>query len=427
MKRLFLFSLILAIVSCAKNTIEESVEMEPIVALEESVVYEFGFPTDMFEHTEGQIKKNEFFANLMSSFGVSNSETYSLTQAAQGIFDLRKIKAGNPYKAYYTNDEARRLAYLVYEDTKTTFITFGLFDSIFVYKSEREIVRRLVSAEAKINTSLWQDLYNSGLPPVLANELSDIYQWSIDFHGLQRGDHFHALYEELYVGDKFVDIGDVFTSTFTHAGRSYDAYRFVQDEIPQFWNSEGENLKKAFLKAPLTFKRISSGFSYARRHPVTRVVRPHTGVDYAAPAGTPVVSIGDGVVTRRSYDSGGGNTVRIKHNSVYETGYLHLSKFASGLTVGSRVRQGEVIGYVGSTGVSTGPHLDFRVWKNGSPINPLTMESPPADPIKEENKDSFRKEIEYMKFKIDSIASQQYVDMIINYLGSRERNLVGQQ
>ena len=421
MKRLFLFSLILAIVSCGKNTVEESVEVDASVVSEESEVYEFGFPTDMYEHIEGQIKKNEFFANLMSSLGVSNSDAYALTEAAKGIFDLRKIKAGNSYKAYYTNDEVRRLAYLIYEDTKTTFITFGLHDSIFVYKSEREIVRRLVCAEATINTSLWQDLYNAGLPPTLANELSDIYQWSIDFHGLQRGDHFHALYEELYVGDKFVDIGDVFASTFTHAGRSYDAYRYVQDEVPQYWNGAGDNLRKAFLKAPLTFKRISSGFSYARRHPVTRVVRPHTGVDYAAPAGTPVVSIGDGVVTQRSYDGGGGNTVKIKHNSVYTTGYLHLSRFASGLTVGSRVKQGDVIGYVGSTGVSTGPHLDFRVWKNGSPINPLTMESPPSDPIKEENRDSFRKEIEYAKFRIDSIASQQYVDMIINYLGNGGR------
>ena len=427
MRKFVLFSLILAIVSCGKKRADEIVEIDVPVVQEESVNYEFGFPTDMFQHVEGQIKKNEFFANLMSSLGVTNSDSYALTVAAEGVFDLRKIKVGNPYKAYYTDDETPKLAYLVYEDSKTTFVTFGLHDSIFVYKNVREIERRLVSAEATINISLWQDLYNAGLPPALANELSDIYQWSIDFHGLQRGDHFHALYEELYVGDKFVDIGEVFTSIFTHAGRSYDAYRFVQDEIPQYWNGEGENLKKAFLKAPLTFKRISSGFSYARRHPVTRVVRPHTGVDYAAPTGTPVVSIGDGVVTQRAYAGGGGNTVKIKHNSVYTSGYLHLSKYAAGLTVGSRVRQGEVIGYVGSTGVSTGPHLDFRVWKNGSPINPLTMESPPSDPIKEENKEAFLQEIKNMKQRTDSLASVKYVDMIVNYLGGKEKDVVEQE
>jgi len=423
MRGVFLFSLILAIVSCGKNVVEESIEVDPaIIAVQEnSIGHEFGFSPDMFEHVEGQVKKNEFFSNLMSSLGVGNSDTYALTVAAEGVFDLRKIRAGNSYRAYYTSGEAPKLAYLVYEDTKTSFITFGLLDSVFVYKTEREIERRLASAEATINSSLWQDLYNAGLPPMLANELSDIYQWSIDFHGLQRGDHFHALYEELYVGDKFVDIGNVFASTFIHAGKSYEAYRFVQDEVPQYWNGAGENLKKAFLKAPLTFKRISSGFSYARRHPVTRVVRPHTGVDYAAPTGTPVVSIGDGVVTQRAYAGGGGNTVKIKHNSVYTTGYLHLSRFATGLKVGSRVRQGEVIGYVGSTGVSTGPHLDFRVWKNGTPINPLTMESPPSDPIKDENRESFLREVGAVKSRIDSLASVQYVDMIIEYLGNGVR------
>ena len=149
-------------------------------------------------------------------------------------------------------------------------------------------------------------------------------------------------------------------------------------------------MRKTFLKAPLQFKRVSSGFSYARKHPVTGVVRPHTGVDYAAPTGTPVVALGDGTVVSAGWTTGGGgNTVKIRHNSVYTTGYLHLSKFASGIKAGTHVRQGQVIGYVGMTGTATGPHLDFRVWKNGSPINPLTLESPPAEPLKEEFRAQF--------------------------------------
>ena len=168
-------------------------------------------------------------------------------------------------------------------------------------------------------------------------------------------------------------------------------------------------MRKAFLKAPLKFSRISSGFSYARKHPVTRKVQPHTGIDYAAPTGTPVMSIGDGVVTSMKNEGAGGNTVRITHNSVYKTAYLHLSKYGPGLKVGQRVRQGQVIGYVGSTGRSTGPHLDFRVWKNGSPINPLKMESPPTEPLRKENMSSFEEVHKKYRAQVDTICARDMV------------------
>jgi murein DD-endopeptidase MepM/ murein hydrolase activator NlpD len=382
-------------------------------------IYEFGFPMDEFESKEGQIKRGEFFTTLMTKLGASNSDTYSLTQASRGVFDLKKIKVGNSYKAFYTKEESPKLAYLVYEDTKTSFVTFGIHDTLFVKISEREITRRLKIAQATINTSLWQDLQNAGLNPVLALRLSDIYAWSIDFFGLQKGDSFTAIYEELYAGENYYDIGIVHAAFFSHASKMYDAYRFVQDESPQYWNIKGENLRKAFLKAPLSFTRVSSGFSYARRHPVTRIVRPHTGVDYAAPRGTPVMSIGDGVVIQRGYLGGGGNTVKIRHNSTYTTAYLHLQSYAKGLSVGKRVSQGEVIGYVGSTGLSTGPHLDFRVWKNGAAINPLKMEAPPADPIKKSNRELFTAQVEQIKFKRDSLISLRYVDTLLLKLGKR--------
>jgi murein DD-endopeptidase MepM/ murein hydrolase activator NlpD len=175
-------------------------------------------------------------------------------------------------------------------------------------------------------------------------------------------------------------------------------------------------MRKAFLKAPLNFTRVSSGFSYARKHPVTRKVQPHTGVDYAAPKGTPVMTIGDGVVISAKYEGAGGNTVRIRHNSVYTTAYLHLSKYAKGLKAGQRVRQGEVIGYVGSTGRSTGPHLDFRVWKNGTPINPLKMDSPPAEPIKEANRADFEKAYAQSKARIDTVQALTYVRQLFEIL-----------
>ena len=170
-----------------------------------------------------------------------------------------------------------------------------------------------------------------------------------------------------------------------------------------YWNEKGESMRKAFLKAPLKFSRISSGFSYARKHPITKKVKPHTGVDYAAPMNTPVMTIGDGVVTSMKHEGAGGKTIRIKHNSIYSTAYLHLNGYAKGLKVGQRVTQGQVIGYVGSTGGSTGPHLDFRVWKNGSPINPLTMDSPPAEPVKEESREAFQQAYEKYKAQIEEI------------------------
>jgi murein DD-endopeptidase MepM/ murein hydrolase activator NlpD len=417
MKRIFLIALILTQLSCTSKRGENIESLETEVA--ENEVYEFGFPMSEFESEEGQIKRGEFFTNLMTSLGVPQPDIYSLTQASRGVFDLRKIKIGNSYKAFFTKDEDRRLAYLVYEDTKTSFVTFGVHDSIVVKVSERAIESRLKMAAVTINSSLWNDVVRAGYNPLLALRLSDIYAWSIDFFGLRKGDSFMAIYEELYVGDKFVDIGTIHGAYFTHAGREYDAYRFIQDEVAQYWNEKGENLRKAFLKAPLSFSRISSGFSYARRHPVTRVVRPHTGVDYAAPRGTPVMSIGDGVVIQKSYAGGGGNTVRIKHNSTYTTAYLHLHNYAKGLAVGKRVRQGEVIGYVGSTGLSTGPHLDFRVWKNGKAINPLTMEAPPADPIKKSSAESFKETISRVMMQRDSLISVGYIDSLILKLGKR--------
>ena len=214
-----------------------------------------------------------------------------------------------------------------------------------------------------------------------------------------------------------VAVDTVRYAVFSHAGQDFPAIMFdQQDGGNLWWNEKGESMRKAFLKAPLKFSRISSGFSYARKHPVTRKVQPHTGVDYAAPKGTPVMTIGDGVITSMKYEGAGGNTIRIRHNSVYSTAYLHLSGYAKGLKVGQRVRQGDVIGYVGSTGRSTGPHLDFRVWKNGTPINPLKMDSPPAEPLKQENMEAFTQTWQSYQHQIDMIQAQSHLQTLFELL-----------
>ena len=257
----------------------------------------------------------------------------------------------------------------------------SLLDSFYLWHDTLPLIVERRKAEFTITSSLWQAITDKNLPVELALELSEIYAWTINFFALQPGDSVRVLYDEQFVEGSRIGIGRIYAAHFYHGKKWLPAYYLDDKKASGYFDDEGKSLRKTFLKAPLNYKRISSHFSYARKHPVYHVVRPHTGVDYAAPAGTPVVALGDGAVTFRAYKGGGGNTIRIRHNSTYETGYLHLSKYAKGLKVGQYVKQGEVIGYVGSTGASTGPHLDFRVWKNGTPVNPLTLDSPSAEPV----------------------------------------------
>jgi len=241
-------------------------------------------------------------------------------------------------------------------------------------------------------------LYHQHANTELANELAEIYGWTIDFFGIQKGDHYKVLYEQLVVDQDTFGIGNIYAANFNHMNEDYQAYYFVQDSVGEFFDEEGNSLRKTFLKAPLRYKRISSKFTNRRYHPVLKIYRPHHGVDYAAAAGTPVHTIGDGVVIKKGYQKrGGGNYIKIKHNSTYSTTYMHLQGFAKGMRVGKHVKQGELIGYVGSTGLATGPHLDFRVYKNGTAINPLSIKSTPAKPVDSANIERFRALVDSLK------------------------------
>lgn len=341
-----------------------------------------------FEARHETVGRGENFASILGKAGMDYNRIHAMTERTAPVFDLRKLRVGNDYVLYARPGEEEPTV-MEYHEGQRSRVYFVFGDSLAVVRRETPVEVVLKSVEVTISQSIWADLERAGCNPLVSLPLSEVYAWTIDFFGLQKGDSFEACYESYVVGDKEVEVGPILTASFTHVGQTYKAYRFMQDSVYGYWDAEGVNLQKAFLKAPLRYSRVSSRFSYARRHPVTRVVRPHTGVDYAAPTGTPVVSIGSGTVIQRAYAGGGGNTVKIRHNSIYTTAYLHLSKFAKGLTVGSRVSQGQVIGYVGSTGTSTGPHLDFRVWKNGTPVNPLTMEAPPSDPVHEAHREVY--------------------------------------
>lgn len=411
----------LALFFVLKPEIGSSSNNEEIVkALQDEsddVIYEYGIPISEYDVREGSIKKGEFFSTLLTDMDVPQNTIYQLTQKCKGVFDLRQIKVGNKYQSYFTNDSIPQAAYLVYERDGQSFVVFSLKDSLYVKIYEKDIKTTMAYADVTIQTSLWEDTKKAGVTPILALKLSEIYAWSIDFFGLQKGDSFKALYEVMsYKGD-ILDIGKVKYAVFTHSGKEYTVYHFEEEGTSnEYWNEKGESMRKAFLRAPLSYTRISSGFSYNRKHPITRKVRPHTGIDYAAPTGTPVVSIGDGVVVEKGYKGGGGNTVKIKHNSVYTSAYLHLSKYGKGIAKGTRVSQGQIIGYVGSTGSSTGPHLDFRIWKNGTPINPLKMQSPPTQPIKKGNMDKFLSDQEAAQRMVKRLFAEQYFNKSVEFL-----------
>ena len=363
-------------------------------------VSRLGFDPDTLAAYEGKIRRNEFFSNLLMRLGMRTQDSYLLSEACDSVFDVRKFRSGNRFEAYYSGPQDSSLnsvpddavlEYLVYERDAMSDLVVRCRPPFSAWVSEKPVEVTRKYAEVTIRRSLWEDMLDAGVSPLLILNLSDIYAWTVDFFALQKEDSFKVLYDEKTCDGKVIAVDTVRYAVFSHGGEEFPAIMFNQGDGGNiYWNDRGESMRKAFLKAPLQYSRISSGFSYARRHPITRRVQPHTGVDYAAPAGTPVMSIGDGKVTSAKNEGAGGNTIRIRHNSVYSTAYLHLSRFAPGIRAGAMVHQGDVIGYVGSTGRSTGPHLDFRVWKNGSPINPLKMESPPAEPLDEENMPAFK-------------------------------------
>lgn len=372
------------------------------------------FNPDSLECREGKVGKGQFFSTLLNDLGMGAQDAYDLTMACDPVFDVKSLRVGNQYRAYY---DGGALRYLVYDRDRASSVVFSCRPPYEAWVYEKPVTVKKRYADVTIENSLWVDMRDAGVSPLLILSLSDIYAWTVDFFGLQKGDRFRVLYEEKVCDGEVIAVDTVRYAIFSHNGQDLPSIMFDQKDGGNiYWNEKGESMRKAFLKAPLKFSRISSGFSYARRHPVTRRVQPHTGVDYAAPKGTPVMSIGDGVVTSRKYEGAGGNTVRIRHNSVYSTAYLHLSSYAKGLKVGQRVRQGEVIGYVGSTGRSTGPHLDFRVWKNGSPINPLKMDSPPAEPLRKEFMDEFNETYSSYRLQIDTVQASRIVSDLFDLL-----------
>lgn len=350
-----------------------------------------GIPFDSFLITKGTIKPNRFLSDILIPYGVTQRKLDSLLDKSKNIFDARKLRAYHNYTILTCTDSNASLKYFIYEHEPGISYIFSFNDSLSITEWREEEKSLIKFTSFTIETSLWDAMKSSGAPFELAGALSDIFAWTVDFFGLKKGDSFRVIYEEKHIGDKTVTVGRIHGASYTSGTLSYYAIPFIQGETESYYDADGTSLRKAFLKSPLKFSRITSRFSSGRMHPVLKIVRPHYGVDYAAPVGTPVYSIGDGRVTETGSDGEAGRYVKIRHNSVYSTAYLHLSGYGRGIMPGASVRQGDVIGYVGSSGLSTGPHLDFRFYKNGYPVDPLKVEAPPVEPVFEENLEKFRK------------------------------------
>ena len=382
-----LIALSLSLFSCG-NSNDKSERKEKRIPKEPEYLY--GICIDSLDVEIDTIKKNQFLSNIMLNKDIDYNVITHIEKKHRSVFDIRKIKPGQRHTFLISRDSIPTPVFWIYEINKIDYAVFSLTDSLTAWIGHKEVETRIEMAEGVIESSLWEAMTSKGYDPYLTLKLSDIYAWTVDFFGIQPGDTFKVVYENKYIKDEPIGIGNVLASYLKSSGEGHYAYYFEQNGKGEYFDEEGANLRKAFLKAPLNYRRISSTFSHARRHPVTKVVRPHHGVDYAAPTGTPVHTIGDGTVIEKGWDKkGGGNYVKVKHNSTYTTTYMHLNGFAKGIQKGSKVKQGDLIGYVGSTGMSTGPHLDFRLCKNGTYINPLTFDSPSAEPVNDANKAAF--------------------------------------
>lgn len=375
--------------SCSVNSVEVAEVQKEEEVIPEILYDEYGIDYENYMLEAGVVGNRQTLGHIFSQLNFSPRFIDNVVREMADYFDPRRVRAGNSYRVYRSNDTLQDVKYFIYDISALDYLKIDISDSLAIERGEKEVTTVSKTASGIINSSLWVTLTQNDLNPDLAIKMSEILAWGVDFHRIQRGDKFKVVYEENYVGDESVGIGRIDALHFIHHGRDILGFKFEKDTVSGYFGPEGENLRKVFLAAPIKYVRISSGFSTSRLHPVLGTRRPHYGTDYAAPTGTPIYAVGDGVVTRRHFTSGNGNYVRIRHNSVYETQYLHMSRFAQGISVGSRVKQGDVIGYVGMTGLATGPHVCFRFWKNGQQVDHRREEFPSADPLHEDFHEEF--------------------------------------
>ena len=350
-------------------------------------VFLYGIDVTGLNIVEGKVSKNQTLATILSPFNVPYQIIDEIAKKSKEVFDVRGIAANKKFTVL-TATNSQQAQFFIYEPNPAEFVVFNL-DSIEIYKAAKPATFRKREVGGEIQSSLYNAMVDQGISPDLIDEFADLYGWSVDFQGLQKGDQYKVVFEEKVIEDQVVGHSGIQSAYFQHKGEELHAIPFEQNGQLSFFDQNGNSFKKAFLRDPLKYTRISSRYNLKRFHPVQKRYKPHLGTDYAAPTGTEIRSVGDGTVVEARYTSANGNYVKIKHNGTYTTQYLHMSKIGKGIKAGTRVRQGQVIGYVGSTGLATGPHLCFRFWKNGKQEDWLREKIPPSEPISPANRLAF--------------------------------------
>ena len=403
--------LLLGILSCQNPKPEKkSVEVRDSIPVVQETPKIYGYPADDFIIQYDTIRKNETFGTILNRYNLPYSDIYKITEKIKDTFNLKNIKTGRPFVLLSRKDSLDSLPrpkVFIYEQDPIHYTIIDFRDSIKIDFRERPVSTKRKKASVEITKSLYQNIADQNLSPKLAMELSNIYAWTVDFFHLNKGDSFKVIYDDVYIDDTtYVGIGNIQAAVFNYGGKNFYAFRYPTDSLGNdfdYFDEEGRTLRKQFLKSPIKFGRITSRYSMHRYLKMYGRVKPHLGTDFAAPTGTPIMATANGVVTRKGYTSGNGNFIKIKHNATYSTQYLHMSKFAKGIHVGSVVKQGEVIGYVGSTGHATGPHVCYRFWKHGKQVDALKEKMPPAKPIDEKIIDKYLKDIAPVKKELDEM------------------------
>ncbi|MDT0645615.1 peptidoglycan DD-metalloendopeptidase family protein [Zunongwangia sp. F260] len=400
-----LILIIFAFIACNDDNVVEEKQEEVAVLKTPPQVKKYGFVINDYEVVEDTIRPGDSFGNIMGEQGVSLAKVYEISEKVNDTFNPARIVAGKKYMILKAKDSAQTPQFFIYEENKIDFTVVGLGDEIKAYKKQRPVSVKKREVSGVITSSLSEAMQDQGLSNLLVYELSNIYQWSIDFFRLQKGDQFKMVYHEKYIDDTiFAGIDRVEAAVFRHSDKPFYAFEYETDSITNkssYYDDEAKALQSFFLKAPLDYSRISSRYSKRRYHPVQKRWKAHLGTDYAAAHGTPIVSTADGTVIAASYTSGNGNYVKIRHNNKYTTQYLHMTK--RNVRNGQAVKQGDVIGFVGSTGLATGPHVCYRFWVNGKQVDPYRQNLPTAKHIEDAHKDEYYAYIEPLKEQLDKI------------------------
>ena len=404
MNRILSFFLIsIFLISCSKA---EKKEVQKKV--KEKIITEFGYTLNNYNVKKSKVKNGDSFGSILEKNNLYYPQIYNIVQKVKKVYDIRKINIGKPYTILSSKDSLNTPQVFIYQPNKIDYVVVSLTDSLWAEKKSKAVKIKEFEAEGIITSSLSETMEKQKLSPLLSNELSEIYAWTIDFFRLEKGDNFKIIYSAKYIDDSiYVGLNRIHSAFFEHRGKPFYAIEFETDPkrgIVEYFDENGKNLRRAFLRSPVQFSRVSSRYNLKRRIAYYGYrIRPHKGTDFAAAVGTPIRATASGTVTKSSYTRSNGNYVKIKHNGTYSTQYLHMDK--RGVKVGQFVKQGDYIGTVGMTGNTSGPHVCYRFWKNGRQVDPLKQKLPEAKPISKELKKRYMVHMNPIKKQLDAIKS----------------------